>query len=125
MGQGHYTMIGYGVIDPPFPIKGVDDEYWDGWPSLLGIGKLRSSYETEPDYLVIPLAVSCGVLARYWGTKLMCRHACLLHNLADSLKLGKDIQHAEKLWDKVIKKAKKEYGVDMPLGKLILVSDWD
>jgi hypothetical protein len=59
MGQGLYTLVGYGILNPPW--TGDDDINDDLTAALMDLG-LQTSHETEPRYLVIPLAVDDEVL---------------------------------------------------------------
>ena len=65
MGCGHYDLLGWGVLNPPWPVDAdqyIDDDTIDAMQAL----GLRTSYETEPDYLVIPLAISDSLLQDWW-----------------------------------------------------------
>lgn len=64
MGQGLYSMLAYGVLAPPQP---ADDDTNDALTNhLIDLG-LRMAYETEPFYVVIPLAVDDAVLQKWWA----------------------------------------------------------
>ena len=65
MGCGLYDLLGWGVLDPPWPVDAdnyIDDNVYD---ALEDLG-LRREYETHPAYLVVPLAISDALLQEWW-----------------------------------------------------------
>ena len=63
MGQGLYTMLGYGVLNPP--CADDDETNDDVTTAMMDLG-LQTSYECAPTYVVIPLAVDDAWLQDYW-----------------------------------------------------------
>lgn len=114
-----YTMIGYGVIEPP---RHHDTDV-EGWRSVLGLDfGVETSYEASPDFLIIPLAGD-GDIFPYTDLARLDRFSCLLCNM-DSLISRDDILHAKSNWAVLQTKAKTHLDIDVPEGKLIFVSDW-
>jgi hypothetical protein len=63
MGQGLYTMLGYGVLNPPWA---DDDETNDDVTTAMMDLGLQTSSECAPTYVVIPLAVDDAWLQEHW-----------------------------------------------------------
>jgi hypothetical protein len=134
MGQGIYQMIVFGAIKPP--TYATDEQgYTDAaeWYQKAAFEAekrrsvvLDSSYEAVPFYRGAVVAVSDKVLAKSWGVPCLARHVIP----ADDL-LGWITNHALPQHDRAIaawediRAAGREVGVEVPEGKLLLVSDWD
>ena len=61
MGQGLYRCVGWGCLNPPHFDWDNDREL----PSLYDV--VRTNYEAEPGYLMIPFAVDDGFLQTSWS----------------------------------------------------------
>lgn len=127
MGQGIYTMIGYGALKPQLPtdINGFECElatiFGDNLASLL-----KRSNECDPSYLLVPIACSDAMLAREWHIELLARRSFILSDLR--LEFGQQIRDAKSTWNQVvdvIKKKSNEMPCYLAPGDLLIVSDYD
>jgi hypothetical protein len=137
MGQGLYDLLGWGVLEPPSLLtrdeKGelwIDDSLWDAVEHL----PLQHTSETEPDYLVIPLAVSDEVLQDWWKLpplpdwcpRVAPRTARHIHvprkgDLDTALMRPHDLAHIWQEAQRIYAKA----GLLLPAASTILLNDWD
>lgn len=117
-------MVAWGELDsPPCP-----DE--NGWLYLLaekfrGVDlqdALRSSYECEPEYLCVPLAVSDHCLAGYWKLDCFARKAVTAANLRELVSPAK-LEFAKLVWERT-KILIRGHGLRIGNGKLLLISDY-
>ena len=130
MGQGHYTQLGFGVIDPPLC---GDEDAWDElwWKAEKTFPKLayglRQAYECEPDFLLICLAVDDEFLQDERGVpalpddcprvgKRQCRYVDVPSQIVS--------REVRQQWAWLRKEAAK-FAVVLPAGKLVLAADWD
>ena len=73
MGQGLYRMLAYGTMDVPRELVNEDLNNWkqieDTAPKKVRDGyswaTINTSYEAEPPYIGIPLAVDVGLLQEW------------------------------------------------------------
>lgn len=124
MGQGIYTMIGYGAANVKLPVK--NDGYVMELHEVFGFSlaeSLRQNYECEPSYLLVPLAVSDHCLANWWQIECFQRQAFTLDELRSQFEDG--IFDAHQIWKRATKEAKKKCGFALPLGELLVVCDFD
>lgn len=63
MGQGLYDAVGWGILTPPCPLEEEAAQRYEDLAEAFG---LHEAYETTPEYLVLPLAVSDPVLQEWW-----------------------------------------------------------
>jgi hypothetical protein len=134
MGQGIYQAIVFGAIGPPTETTHENryTEAADWYQAAENAAEERrnvhfdSSYEAEPFYRGVTIAVSDECLARWWKVPAFGRFVIP----ADDL-LGWITDHALPQHDRAIaawediRTAGREAGVEVPEGKLLLVSDWD
>lgn len=68
MGQGLYTMLGYGVLNPPW----LDEEsHGEALWHLKEHLRLEQSYECEREYLLSPVAIDEPWLQEQWHLQPM------------------------------------------------------
>lgn len=130
MGQGLYTAVGFGVIAPPRVLDPDNPRYErDDMPDFVE-GRM-SSYECNPDYLVVPLAVDDGCLQDWWGLP------CLPHDEVAAMvkprtckrlavmppSLASAATEAAKKWREV-QAWYASHGHSLPDGYPVLLSDW-
>lgn len=137
MGMGLYDLLGWGVLHPP---RLEADPGEAGWAlacvlsDSLGELGLRSSYETEPDYLVVPLAVSDPFLQDYWKLDPLPRstprvdartalHIALPPDILLGLARARGIDLAE-VW-RAAQQLCRQAGLRLPAAGAIVLSDWD
>jgi hypothetical protein len=65
MGLGLYDLLGYGVLTPPWPADAAGYIPEPLIDALVALG-VRLASATEPDYLMLPLAVSAPLLQAEW-----------------------------------------------------------
>jgi hypothetical protein len=130
-------MLGWGVLDPPvLTMTGKDGVVWidDTLTHAVEHLGLHTAYETETEYLVIPLAVSNEVLQAYWGLPglpdwcppIAPRQARMLDiPTADvGTLLGQYRGNLAQVWQEA-QHIYTELGLYLPSPRLILLSDWD
>lgn len=133
MGRGLYRMLGWGILNPPAFNWDDDDP-----PYLFDL--VETSYETTPEYLMLPIAIDDGFLQVHrslssldnLGFKLphvTARHAVTVPRLT----WWPDVGVKEGAWVsswfvdmwELIRRTAATKGLDLPEGSPILVSDWD
>jgi hypothetical protein len=137
MGQGLYTMLGYGVIAKDVQLFTEDgDAIHDEIIVAPLANLLATAYEAEPNFLMLPLAVDDGFLQDErkipdlpydaLGGTVGPRKAKRIK--VDESKLSGDLQAAADLardrWA-VIAEAFQQHGVTLPDAGFILIKDWD
>jgi hypothetical protein len=138
MGQGLYDLLGWGVLNPPLLLhppepdgtQWIDDDLGDALEHL----HLKHTDEAEPEYLVIPLAVSDSLLQDWWKLPplpdwcprvkprtarriQMPRKGYLDTALMRPHDLTQTWQEAQRIYAK--------FGLQLPDASLILLNDWD
>lgn len=125
MGQGLYNLLGWGVLEPPYP---KDDDASEAlFEEAYDLG-LRRSYEAEPDFLIVKLAVDDGFLQDWWKLPelsddvLRCaprraRYAedSIAFSVPDSAR--EKWQAGKLLFEKA--------GLTLPDARLVVINDWD
>ena len=124
MGQGIYTMIGYGAENIKLPVKDDGDvmELDEIFGSPLS-DSLGQDCESEPNYLIIPIAISDKFLADCWKLECFARRCFAVHDLHRIY--SAELLAAAILWKKAQNAAKKRVGLELPTGRLLIVSDYD
>lgn len=137
MGQGLYTMLGYGVIAKDDQLRTEDGDCLHDEIIVNPLAELLdTAYEAEPQFLVLRLAVDDGFLQDWWKLPNL-PHEALPGSVGsrqakqipvDESKLPGEIQAAVDLardrWA-VIDEAFRQHGVTLPEAGFILVNDWD
>lgn len=136
MGQGLYTMLGYGVIADDDQIYGEDEARHHSIVDHEISQHLETPYEAEPAFLVLRLAVDEGFLQDWWGLPDLPHEA--LGGTVEKRK-AKQISVAEAKFPPQLKHAVKkarerwaavaeafrQHGISLPEAGFILVNDWD
>lgn len=124
MGQGLYNLLGFGVLEPPMPED--DDERDDMYTRLDDLG-LKTTYECEPEFLVVPLAVDDGFLQDWWKIPalsddvLRCAPRKARYANDDSISVP---DKARETW-KVAQTRYRAVGLTLPDAQLVVINDWD
>jgi hypothetical protein len=140
MGSGLYDLLGWGVLDPPLLLHPpepdgtvwINDALYDAVAHL----HLEQSCETEPDYLVIPLAVSQPFLQEYWklpplpnwcprvGPRRARRvRSRLAAQDAHALATQRGIDLTQ-VWGEA-QRIYTDFGLTLPAATLLVLNDWD
>lgn len=129
MGQGIYRSVGWGCLDPP-----CFDWDADSKPPLFDV--LATEYETEPRYIMIPLAVDNEFRQKEGHLPPLPaglphvhdRTAVIVPRCTYWPGVGKrGIWVSERIvatWE-LIRIVARERGMELPKGQPIFVSDWD
>jgi hypothetical protein len=135
MGQGLYQAVVFGVIDKFTNAPWNQDGNFADWLSEAadphGDSKdgvhFHTSYEAEPSFFGITLAVSDGALSDWWKVaELPDRVAFRLSDLSVEWQMiaDKQVAKAKQVW-KSLQETCKAKGFDLPDAELLYVSDWD
>lgn len=125
MGQGLYNLLGFGVLNPPY-LKD-DDANETLFEEAFDLG-VRRSYEAEPDFLVVKLAVDDGFLQDWW--KLPELPDSVLRCAARKARYAEDSiafpvpDAARDLWQSA-KLLFGRHGLTLPDARLVVINDWD
>lgn len=133
MGQGLYTAIVFGAIEPPCDEE--TDGYWEpaAWyeAAVSEAEKRRSvrfdsSYEAEPIYKGVLLMVTDEWLAKRYGVPTFDRAVVPVDGILDWITSKANAIHDRAIaaWED-IRTAGRAAGVEVPEGRLLLVNDWD
>lgn len=131
MGVGLYDLLGWGVLFPPFR---VDADGYEIEVEGLHDLTLQSANECEPDYLVIPLAVSHPVLQDWWTLPPMplstprmaartARSIVLSPDIIAGLARARGVDLAD-VWRQA-QQLCRQAGLWLPEAGAIVLSDWD
>lgn len=145
MGEGFYMMIGFGCVlegtehwlSERSWLNAEDDAYnkaerlrslWCAEPDPFGDIPLKMGQEAEPEYFIIPLAASnlAPVPCRPQAIELIC-YAVPFDNLLSFWLAAISPERLEQVkqdWEQV-RAITATYGITLPEGKLIYISDWD
>jgi hypothetical protein len=129
MGSGLYDLLGWGRIAPPVQ---VDEHHYvsdvDEMADLLWMGLVRSSYETTPPCLVIPLAISEPWMQDdmqlpplpVWVPRVAPRRARYVRAPADFV-----VPEAAQTRWREVQGIYQRAGMRLAPARLVLLSDWD
>lgn len=129
MGQGLYRCVGWGCLNPPH----FD---WDDDDRPLLFDLVETSYEAEPNYIMIPFGVDDGWLQKAWNLPALPeglphvepRTAVALSHCEWWPDVGKAgvwvSRRIRDTWE-LIRRVAKEKGLELPEGEPIFVCDWD
>ena len=124
MGQGLYNLLGYGVLEPMWPKswKKVADLEED-----LGDLDLQISSETEPFYLVVPLAVDDTLLQRWWKLSTLPEDVlrCAPRRARYADEVTYPISEAAKTCWQHAQAVYAAAGLALGDAQLIVLNDWD
>ncbi|MBI9080243.1 MAG: hypothetical protein JEY79_17240 [Pseudodesulfovibrio sp.] len=132
MGQGHYTMLAFGLTNESLPDEALlseDNDYMWGFEKETGI-TVASAYECEPYFWAIPLAVNDGFLQNWWKLpdlpydELPCSVAPRTCKIIDKEMPSVDMEAVRAKWSQ-FQDFYRKMGIEMPDGNLILIADWD
>lgn len=127
MGQGIYTAIGYGIMgDRPDGLWDNSEGDWHDWAwKAMESHHIRYSYEASPAYIATFVAASPN-LCDDGIAELDDRVTIPLAALTGALEAFayKRMTKALKNWD-AFRKVCKKHGVELPVGQLLWISDWD
>ena len=127
MGQGLYRIVGFGAVDLPH----ID---WDENTDIYDL--VRTSYESEQAYVIIPFGIDEGWLRQSWTLgKLPDGLPHIEPRTAVAVKrcqwwpdVGKDgiwvCERIVKMWE-FVRKLAKERGIELPEGEPVFACDWD
>jgi len=119
-----YEIVGWGVLNPP----DVDADAQDRLAKAgLNLQTLRQSYETEPPWLMVPLAVGDSVLQRRWFLPALPSNTPRVEPYTARIIAPVPsiyIPYADVLWKRA-QTAYRTAGLTLPDATLILASDWD
>jgi hypothetical protein len=133
MGQGYYTLVGFGVLDFG---NGYDEndktEYkrYDSFKAELieTVKGFECAYECKQKYICIQVAVDDGFLQEWWDVPdIDFRKVLQMCNLLEACYLPTDYCNPTpyiKKW-KEVQKIGEKYGFQVPDGKFMLIRDWD
>lgn len=134
MGQGIYTAIVYGVIDPPTEETDEDGDteaagwYEDAERAAEGrhVVRFDVAYEAKPFYRGVVVAVSDRHIAARMRVPLFARYTMRINGLLDWVtdNAGPTFDRAIAAWED-IREAGRQNGAEVPEGELLLVCDWD
>ena len=128
MGQGYFHQIVYGMIDPPrHPYYEVDGTDWgDVFVSIHPQAfRLVGVYDANTDYLGVVVATD---LPHSHGEEDLFRdyEVSTFQEFVDRFSEKRPyVQERIAAWDALRAHAKGTYGVDLPPGQLLVVSDYD
>lgn len=133
MGQGIYTAVVFGSVEPP-GIQVCDSAgYWDEaeWFQTL-CSRLRhvdknavlTGYETDTKYAGVVVACSDECLCDNWHAVDFSRRVITDLNEWIAEKCGDKLASAKAAWDE-IRATGRQHGADIPEGKILIVCDWD
>ena len=130
MGQGCYTGIFFGAIIDESMLAGQGEDFQDELYEMVDeqaiVGaKGRMVYESE-NFWMGYWVVDCGQGAG-WKIESIDREAFDIETLAATIRqrFPKIIKVAEKSWERLRKKVKKDFNLELPEGRLLLVNDYD
>lgn len=124
LGQGLYNLLGYGLLEPMWPKK------WDEISQLeddLADLHLQIGSETEPFYLVVPLAVDDEGLQRWWKLPALPDEVllCAPRRARYADEVTYPVPHEAKARWREAQALYAAQGLTLGEGKLIVLNDWD
>ena len=118
MGQGLYTALGFGALDPDW--TGAENE--NAYDVLEALG-VSMSCECNPAWIAVLLAIDEACLRLDWSLVELPLDTPRVHTRTARYLDGTslDLTAARAIWANAIRA---ETGIVLPPGRIVLLSDW-
>jgi hypothetical protein len=122
MGQGLYNLLGWGVLDLQWPDNENDIDAFE----LALPPAVRTSYETQPSYLVLALAVDNPWLQEYWHLPALPPE--ILRGAPRTARYAPEVlvpitPAMQQTW-RLVETLAQGYGMWLPGPAVVVVNDW-